>query len=177
MPNMIYLVGKSPIPTRGRIGPEKAQDWYKMCVYVAKEYHQNPGTLVLLITGFSTADEGKEMDWYMNTLIMMGVSSNDMRLSPVGVETIKQLETALPFSRIHYPNFTIVCTMFHFPRVRYLCWRMGLDAKFKVTYGWPRPAEAISDMILSVAFPFIDMLGLREKFLTFVKNRRAKGKV
>jgi vancomycin permeability regulator SanA len=173
----IYIVGKSAIPSEGRVGPRTLQDSYKLCKKAAELYKQEPGSKVVIITGFKTKQEGFEAAWYVDVLTTLGVSMDDMVLKLHGVETIEQLEIAKVFSDEAYPDFFVISTALHYPRVRYLCARMGLQARFKIVYGLPRPKEAITDALLIFLFPVIDLLGFRKKFQNAVIARRAKGKV
>jgi hypothetical protein len=56
-------------------------------------------------------------------------------------------------------------------------WFMGFKPKAHLwAFGIPRPRDVLTDAILTVASPFIDLLGLRETFLEWLRNSRAQGK-
>ncbi len=174
----MLLVAKSPIPTRGRIGKKQHQDWYRAVEIGVGIVRNDPKSRLLLVTGFSTPDEGTEMDCYLSTLKEFGIEAGDIIRIREATETVGQLAGAKSYANQNHNELTIVCTFLHAARVKYLCWRSGLKGDIKVAVlGWPRPQEALTDLILTFVFPLLDLIGQREWFLRKVGARRSSGKL
>jgi hypothetical protein len=176
--HLVFLLTKSPLPARGRIGKKKHQDWYRAVEIGVNLIRQNPNARLLLVTGLSISGEGTEMDCYVRTLHEFGIEAGDMVRIQEGTETVSQLGHAQSYASENSKDLTIVCTLSHAPRVKYLCWRSGLKNNLKVAVlGWPRPREALTDLILAFVFPLVDLVGQREWFLGKVVARRSSGKL
>ncbi len=176
---LVLILAKAPIPTHGRVGRPVEQDWYRTIELAVGLLRVDPRATILLVTAFSTPDEGKELTYYKNVLqSIFGVSTDRIIGIEQGTETISQLAAASAYGSEHKRNLTIICTPIHSLRVKYLCWKDDIKANILVAqHGWPRPREAVTDAILTFAFPLIDLFGQRQWFLNKVGARRASGQL
>jgi len=170
------ILPKSPIPAEGRVGRTEWQDWYRSCAVAAKLYKRREIHLILIISAFKTGSEGSEYERMKAVLVMHGVDPRYITHIEEGLETIEQIQTAKKYMSGKKARLVTFCTLTHWPRVHYLCWKEGLSCRRKVAIlGLPRPREALTDAALTILFPLIDLFGLREWFLSQVKKRRSEG--
>lgn len=184
MKYLILPLTKGPHPT-GRIGPRRLQDWrraLKEAVAVAYQAYfatssQSfteagfPATM-LILSDVQIAGEEHEVELYSGFLDELGFTGPRIVLRET-YETIGQLDRAFEIAQEEDFQLVVVSTFLHYPRVRWLC--RGRGAIHKCVWGIPRPREAITDIILAVVFPFIDMFGWRKGFLQKVNKRRQAG--
>jgi hypothetical protein len=175
METLVFPLPKSPLPEKGRFGPREAQDWWRICeeaVRLAKEeYHYAP---ILVATGFVYASGIHEATFYQDVFTKEFHIPN-VEVVAKGVETVGQLAAAFDFADRTSAELVVVSSVFHFPRVWWLC--RGRKVRHRVVSGIPRLSEAIADIILAVLFPLIDLLGKRETWREKVERRRKEGKV
>ena len=167
---VICLLPESPW-SKGRIGPEKWQDWYRGCLLAAKITNGTKNCFIIMPSGFKK-DEYVETEFYHKILCDM-VPEEKIKTIFQGSETISQLDAF--FNQKYDGKIIIVSTFLHFSRVWWLC--RGKGVKHKVVFGIPRPKEMIADIILTFVFPIIDILGMRQWFLKKVSARRESGKI
>ncbi len=170
MPKYILPLLKSPNPA-GRVGPRRWQDWYVSC-YRATLLAQGSNTIVLVVSGFIES-HFDEAECYKKALEESGVAN--IVLIREGMETIGQLESAL--GRLNWDDsLTVIASLPHWPRV---WWLTHHDARVQrqIVVGIPRPKELVTDLILAIAFPMIDSIGLRGWWLGRIESKRAKGKI
>ncbi len=170
---LICLMSKSALPRSGRIGPEHLQDWYRGCIKAIKLARKLNGK-IFIPTAFASQGEN-EADFYALVFKDLGAKEGEVTTVQLGFETIEQLNVALETAERAGRSLIIVSSILHFPRVLWLT-RME-NVTHRVIIGIPRPKEALTDLALMVLFPIIDILGLRKKFLAYMKKRRLDGKV
>lgn len=169
---LICILAKSAIPRKGRYGPDHLQDWYGECVKACR-LMTSEGK-IFISTAFECNGQS-EAEVYENTLKEMGIKENQMEICCQGVETTEQLEAIYMVAAREKEVPVIISTFLHFPRVWWLT--RGKKVEHRVAFGIPRPWEAVTDLGLTIAYPLIDVLGLKNKFLAYTKTRRKKGKI
>jgi len=166
---VIVLLTKSPLPRKGRFGPKSWQDWYRGCK-AAVALALGHDASILVASAFET--EGTpETEFYRE--ILEGMGATDVVVIKEGLETIGQLDAA--FKAAAGRGLVVVSSVFHFPRVWWLC--RGKSVRHRVVWGIPRPSEAIVDILLAILFPLIDFFGWRDKFQKRSEGRRVAGKI
>ena len=120
------------------------------------------------------AGEDSEADSYLWALHKIGVPSERIRVIRKGYETVEQLTVARDIRETEHKELVVISTFLHYPRVRWIA--RGLQATHHSVVGVPHPAEALTDILLTVLFPLIDMLGGRARFVKLVRRRRMAGK-
>jgi hypothetical protein len=170
----ILPLEKSPHQT-GRIGQMESQDWYQGLVRAKNLLEEFPGSKILVVTATQITDEKPAADLYLEALKKFGVKEENIKVVREGLETIGQIEAAQKVARQEQAKLHVVSTFMHYPRVRWIM--RGQGAKHYGVFGIPRPREAVTDIILTFIFPFIDLWGWREKFVKKVTKRREEGRL
>lgn len=168
--NIIPLT-KSPLPHKGRWGTIEKQDWYRGLVLASQLASTNPEAKVAVISAVHVMGAPSEADNYFETLQKLGVPKERIVVIREAQETIGQIEIA---TKLEGEKVFVVAPT-HYLRVLWLL--LGCkNCKVIVGWGRPRPAEAITDMVIAFVFPFIDMFrGGGKWFQRLVTNRRKKG--
>ncbi len=174
MKTLIVPLPKSPWST-GRIGPREWQDWSRECRLAANLIATIPNAEILIVSGMAAERHPRDADLYQQELLAQQVPEARLRIIREGVETIEQLEHVERLAREEGARVILISTFLHFPRVRWLC--RGMEYAHRIAWGLPRPREALTDMILAVAFPLLDLLGLRTWFQRKTKDHRKAGKL
>ncbi|MGC9602345.1 MAG: ElyC/SanA/YdcF family protein [Minisyncoccia bacterium] len=173
---LIIPLTKSPHFT-GRYGPVEWQDWYRGLVKAKTllELYKAQGVpaKILVLSAVQVTSEKSEVEIYTWALKKLGVDDGDIMVINKTQETIEQTEMVAMFIKKGI-QVVIISTWLHYLRVRWLC--RGLKAKHYIVWGIPRPREAITDIMLTVLFPPIDLCGGREWFLKKTRERRLAGK-
>lgn len=180
---IVVPVIKSP-HYKGRIGPEKWQDWYrgiKKAVCIAKARHKE-GAEVLVLSNAQYSGQPHETDLYCGVLAKLGATTDvNLRVIREGYETTEQINRLFELAFGEKKELVFVSTFFHYPRVQWLIWRyktaISVKVKHYAVFGIPRPREMITDIVLDALFPLIDIFGGRQWFLRAVNKRRIKGKL
>ena len=158
----------------GRIGPLQMQDWYRGLIKTARLLSRYTDAEVVIISAVQVASEDSEADAYLRVLQHLGVPSDRIRVIRKGYETIEQLTVARELMETERRELVIISTFLHYPRVRWIA--RGLRATHHAAFGLPRPTEAVTDILLAVLFPLIDLAGGRAWFMHMVQRRRMAGK-
>ncbi len=176
---IIYPVPKSP-HRLGRVGKREFQDWYQSVIAAKMLLEQSRSAQVhakvLLLTATNIAGQKPEIEIYLDALKELGVEDDDTLVVRKGFETIGHLEAAMEVARKHKARLVVISTLLHSPRVRWLC-RRNKEVHHRTVIGIPRPKEAVTDLVLSVLFPLIDICGGRAWFLGKVGARRTHGRL
>ena len=167
---------KSP-HERGRVGPRERQDWYVGLVEAARRAHDDPKAQILVISAFQAKDSRSEVDLYVEVLHELGISDEQIVVIPQAMETVEQLHIADAYAREHGMELVVISSKLHSPRVRKICKYDGIVATHYRTAGIPRPWGAVTDIGLTVLFPALVRLGLRDWFARRLAKRRASGKI
>lgn len=174
---VIAILPKSPRPLKGRFGSKRVQDWYKACVVAAVLLRRKEASgSVILVSSEVEIDGQPEILDYETALQELGVRKVDRLFLRHGFETVTHLEMAANFAWWVGKPLVIVCTWTHYPRVKYICFTNKITAEVEVAYGRPRPKEMVTDLLLTVLFPIIDLFHLRHRFLMKVEGWRQQGK-
>lgn len=171
--HIILPLPKSAHPS-GRVGPIEVQDWYRGLVKATLLLEKYRPAKILVLTAFHAVGEEPEMAIYLSALKRLGVDKNDIIVIEKARETIEQIEISTNYVKENNAELVIVSTFLHYLRVRWLC--RGLNIEHHIAFGVPRPYEAVTDIILTVIFPIIDLLEKKKWFSEMVGKRRAKGK-
>jgi vancomycin permeability regulator SanA len=172
-PVFVFPVCKSPF-TKGRIGEARHQDWFqglKKAVRLSKKLRAK----TLVISGFTATGSMSEADCYRRALCALGNGDDEMVLIRQGQETTEELEIAINLAEEENAKLVVVSTLFHYPRVRWIC--RGKKAEHHMAIGLPRPKEMITDIILWFVYPIIEKIGKKDEFTNWLKNRRDGGKL
>lgn len=161
-------------PHSGRIGDEKLQDWWRGLVKAKNLMEKFPSSKILVLSAVHIAGEKAEAKIYLETLHRMGVGDDKIMFLEKAQETMEQVEIAKKIAAWEKMELLVVSTFLHYPRVRWLF--RGFRVRHYGVFGIPHPREAITDIILIVLFPIIDLLGKREWFRTKIVGRRESGK-
>ncbi len=170
---LIVPVTKSP-HKRGRIGPERLQDWYRGIVRAVSLQHKLKDSKILVLSDVCISGQEHEADIYERTLKKLGVRNDQMIVLHEGLETIKQIEYIRKMAEAGGYKVILVSTWLHGPRVAWLA--RGMHTRQYVAFGIPRPREALTDIALTFLFPIIDVFGGRKWFKEKVIGRRKEGK-
>ncbi len=170
----IALIPKSPW-RKGRIGPAARQDWVSACDDAAKLAKQMPDAKIIVADAYVERGERPDLELYQAALEEAGVPKNQQHLTSEGMETIGHIEALNRIARAEDVDLLIVSTFLHYPRVRWIC--RGQGHQHRAAWGIPRPKEALTDLVLTILFPLLDRLGLRQQFLKRVTKRRESGEL
>ena len=176
---VIFAVTKYPLGVNQRfgfrIGPRKEQDWYRGLVKAQQlRDTRYPGAKFLLVTAV-TIDGNNEGGIYYEAMLELGIDPEDIIRANKAYETIEQLHICRDIAAERGSKLVLVSTWLHYLRVRWICMNDGVRATHYVAFGIPRPREALRDIIATFLFPAIDLLGVRERLLRRVQERRQRG--
>lgn len=167
MSRFIVLLPKTPW-SQGRVGPEHLQDWYRS-TRVAQDLARDLSAPVVVPSAHVDPWYARDIDHYQ-LHFMHHAPMRLVRYLEEGVETIGQIEA---FERLvserNKTTVHVVSTWLHYPRVRWLC--RGRGYVHYPVFGIPRPAEAVTDLMLMVVFPILDLLGYRQWFRDYSERR------
>lgn len=169
---LICPLTKSP-HSRGRIGQAKMQDWYRGLVQAATLRAMVPHTKILVLSAFCAQDSASELELYRDALRELGVPDSDLVCIHEAYETTEQIERAMRYAIENGMRLVFIATWTHYLRVLWLV--RGSTVSCRIAWGIPRPREAFTDAVLSIAFPIIGMLGMRNWFLQKTRERRKRG--
>ena len=172
---IIVPIIKSP-HSKGRIGPEKFQDWFRGLKKAVSIAIKSDGE-VLVISNAQYTNQSHESDLYCKALTKL--SQVRHRVIRDGRETIEQVDLSFKLAKEEKKELVFVSTFFHYPRVQWLIWRCKSASKVShyISFGIPRPREMLTDIALAFLFPLIDILGGRQLFIRAVNKRRIEGKL
>ncbi len=175
MDELIVPLTKSPLPFKGRVGKLEDQDWFVTCQLAVERLRKSPRSKIAIISDVEIPGAGHEAHHYLQTFTKMGVSDGQILFIKAEHETIGQIERALIEASRRNMRLMFISSALHYPRVRWLT--LGKNVSHRVVYGTPRPKEALTDLLLAVAFPVLDLLGFRRKFQEMTRKRRLSGKI
>ena len=185
---VFMAMSKSAWP-EGRTGDPKRQDWYLVVEEAVRLYKDfgGPWDILIGVTGFTNAGSSNpEILYYKKAFEDFGlVEGKNFFLIPDGIDTTTQLRAAYEFAALRNADLTIVSTLLHIDRVRWITWwdKINNLHHLKIVHFTPkelgisRKEEVKNDIILKYLFPVIDILGMRQVFLKYVEKRRASGKL
>jgi hypothetical protein len=174
------LVEKSPGDPR-RKGDVMLQDWAQQVVEAARFYEsfisENRKNLEFwVVSATHLAGLKPATEYYLELARKLGLP---LKAMPLGYETIGQLREAdnLAQSRQN-ARLVLISTATHARRVRWICKRENIFFnRLIVAHGIPNPQERLTDPIMDIAYPVLDSVGLLNRFLTKVIERRKNGKL
>lgn len=171
-------IAKSNWP-EGRVGPAKLQDSYRIQKKAVDLALAGKVDTVLVFSDFKPKNVKKiELNCMIDTCKAEGLPDDKMIIKSVGYDTLSVLKYAIDFSLENNADLVIISSQFHYPRVRWMAWRLNkghVNLQHKVAFGIPRPMEGITDFILIFIYPIIDLIGLSSWFTKTVQKRRNKG--
>lgn len=171
--HFIVPLTKSPHPT-GRIGPTRYQDWFRSLILAKTVLNRLKSAQILIISNVHVAQEQSEAELYSDALTSLGVVDKNIRIMKEAQETIGQIDIAHRLAKNENAKLIIISTLFHYPRVRWLS--RNIEARHLIAVGIPRPREAVTDLVLSLLFPLLELTGKKKWFMEAVTARRIKGK-
>ena len=155
------------------------QDWYRGCVKAARLQQRlmKSGDTCSIVVTTDVHLNGcwHDAQYYARALRKSGAVKYQFTWN--GYETIGELEAAKGFAASQGAQLIVVTTFAHYLRVAYLMRKAGIRAKHYCAFGLPRWKEMVTDVILTFAFPLIDLCGKREWFVRLVVARRKTGKM
>ncbi len=180
---------KSPLPLKsesgwkGRIGLRTSQDWYRGLVMAKVMFNTSMlrrEDARICVVSENLFDGIPEIVAYVDALHELGLADETAYLKiPRGRETIGHMRAVLDLCQ-KGDAVTFIASPLHFFRVLWIAfwWKFtyqDVRAACVVAWGIPRPFEALTDAVLTVAFPVLDILGLREWFVLRTIGRRKEG--
>ncbi len=180
MKTVILVLTKGP--HRTRFGPEHWWDWKRQCRLAVELYRKYPDAVVLLPSAVHITGHKSEIELYREEFKRDGLlestknpdGRNALVLEPVEQETVGQIKRGYQFADTLGMRLVVVSTWCHYLRVRYLCRGMGVT--HKIAWGIPNPVEAVTDCILAVVFPLLDLFGAGKRFQKWAIKHRESGK-
>ncbi|KND47927.1 MAG: hypothetical protein AB199_04185 [Parcubacteria bacterium C7867-004] len=172
--SIIFALHKSPYPKRK--GPSHWADWYRGClkaVDIQRVLDASGVTSEMLVLTDAQYKGGlHEVDYYTAAFDELG--AHNVRVIRKCYETVRQIEMALQISQNEDKDLIVISTWVHYLRV---CWLLrGSGATHRIAFGIPNLQYAIADVILTFAFPVIDLVpGGRERFVAYAEDKRFKG--
>lgn len=179
---IVVPIPKSP-HSKGRIGPEEWQDWYRGLKKAISIARSKDMAEVLILSNAQYSGQPHEVDLYYGALAKLGATTDvNIRAIKEGYETIEQVDRSFKLAAEEKKELIFVSTWLHYLRVQWLIWRCkavapSVKVKHCIVFGIPRPREMLSDIILTILFPLVDICGGRQFFLKAVNKRRIKGKL
>lgn len=172
---LIAPITKSPLPITGRIGPVNRQDWYRTAEKAVAIQRHASNSKILVVTGFfSRQDERFEADCYESTFVNnLGVSPEDICVVKRGIDTASQVRFIAETADALDADLVMVSTFAHHLRVRWHA--RNVRARHEIAWGIPRPRELLTDLVLTIADPFIEIFGLGKWFGDRIEARRKRG--
>jgi hypothetical protein len=170
---LIVPLTKSPWP-RGRIGPLECQDWFSSVRIAVRLQRSHESSVILIVSDLHVQNESSEQEWYALALRKAGAAPGTYIQRKQAYETLEQLEVVEEMARAQPYRVAIISTFTHYPRVRWLC--RGKGYEHYVAWGIPRLRDVLTDAVLMVAFPILDLMGARAWFRALLKRRRTAGK-
>lgn len=166
------------LPTQGphlpRCGPAEKFDWREQCRIAARLQSEQPDAVVYVPSAFQQAGSPSELEFYGDELRTLGVPADTLLLDPHGLDTIEQCDLAIALAAKDRAKLIAVSCAVHERRVRYLL--RGDDVELVIAHGTPSRWLQFTQIVLGIAFPIIDALGLREWWKRRVTQRRLAGK-
>jgi hypothetical protein len=173
---LLLPLTKSAWP-KGRLGPEWAQDWYRGLVKAVSLRKRYQPSHILIASAFRPNGQISEVENYSRVLRQFGLApEKDFDVVRQGHETTGQIDFAIQEAKRNGRRLVVVATWLHYPRVCYLV-RGRHDVIVHGAFGLPRPYEAVTDIALWFLFPILCRLGLRERLLAMVMERRQAGRL
>lgn len=171
MKTLIFIATQGPHCSRN--GREELFDWRISCKMAAEIQRARPGSVIYVPSAFGQAGSTSEYDFYKKELEKNGVPKDALFMDRHGHETVEQCELALALAEKENAELTVISTFVHFRRIRYLF--RDRDVEHYIAYGTPNRWLQFTHIILTVGFPLIDALGLREWWKNRIIRRRLKG--
>lgn len=166
-----------------RIGPLEWQDWWRSIGKMARIIRVKciPDNDVLLIGAFQATDNAAEVDIYQEVFRhRLGRPVFLPRVFRRGLETTVQVDIAFGVALQEGKGIVFLATWLHYLRVLWIIRRhpdsRTVPWELYGAFGIPRPKEAITDVFLTVGYPVLDLLGLKQWFVDLTDVRRAQGK-
>lgn len=177
MKYIVWPVAKNPV--QGRFGPASLQDWYRGCALASKIQKaladKGNTAKIVVVTATHVTGRQSERDMMLQALRSLGMQDRDLILEGQAYETIGELENVFEIARREKSRVVVVSTFGHYLRVAWLLRPIkdgDLVASHKIAFGLPRWRELVTDLILTIIFPIIDLLGGRAWFKDKVVVRR-----
>ncbi|HQA95775.1 MAG TPA: hypothetical protein PLN18_00180 [Candidatus Colwellbacteria bacterium] len=182
--NGVLPLTKSP-HRRGRLGSRESQDWYASVRQISRVFdrltckrHRIPEKDIVLICDFQEASDQAEADLYAVAMEEFGIYNP--RIIRDGLETIRQVDVAFDLAAFEGKRIIFFGTWFHYLRILWIIRRhpksKEVPWELRGAFGIPRPKEAVTDIILTLVFPILDLFGLRSWFVELTNRRRAEGR-
>lgn len=172
MKTLIFLPTQGPhLPRRG---PAEEFDWREQCRIAARLQSEQPHAVVYVPSAFQQAGSPSELEFYSNELRSLGVPADSLIFDPHGLDTIEQCDLAIALAAKESARPVAVSCAVHERRVRYLL--SGHEVDHIIAHGTPSRWLQFTHIVLGIAFPMIDALGLREWWKQRVTQRRLAGK-
>lgn len=166
------------LPTQGphmpRSGPAEEFDWRVQCRLAAKLQKERSDSVVYVPSAFQQAGARSELEFYGDELREDGVPPDAILLDPRGLDTVEQCDLALALAEKEQASLIAISCHVHVQRVRYLL--RGHPVENVIARGTPSQWLRFTHLVLGIAFPVLDKLGLRDWWKQFVTRRRLKGK-
>jgi hypothetical protein len=172
-PNQLRILGiveKSP-GGPCRKGPKEEQDWWRQ-IRTAAMYNIYPNTEVWCISATQLKESEPAVDYYDDAAVHSGIRLHTLK---IGFETVSQLEAYAQLAHDRDADLVLFATKAHMWQVKWICEWKGIRAEFVESGGLQNPQERIRDPLKKVAYPLMLKLGVLDKFLAWVVERRKRG--
>lgn len=166
------------LPTQGphlpRAGAVEQSDWHEQCRLAAQLQRRCGDAVIYVPSAFCQCGAKSELEFYSEQLRAVGVPADALRLDRQGLDTVEQCELAVALAKEMEARMIVVACRSQHWRVRYLLRHESVE--FVVADGTPSAWLRFTNVVLTMLFPIIDCLGLREWWKHRVRRRRESGR-
>lgn len=154
------------------------QDYWRNIAKSAKLFKAGKVNTVVLLTAIRPAGDRSELEYMQDAARSENLPAEHVVAISECVCTYTQVVYLLQQAKVVNANLHFISSNFHYPRVRWIAWRLrkklgaqDVQVSHSWTIGIPRPAELVSDIILMILYPIIDLLGGAEWFVRKTEKR------
>ncbi len=166
------------LPTQGphlpRSGPADQFDWHVQCRLAASLQRNTEDSVIYVPSAFHQTGSPSELDYYGAELRSLGVPESALILASHGLDTVEQCELATALATETGAQLIAVTCHVQRHRIRYLL--RHTTVQHIIARGTPSRWLHFTHLVLTLAFPVLDLLGLRPWWKARLHHRRLAGK-
>ena len=160
----------------GRIGPEAWQDWYVCCRRAVNNQKKSDGEILVVCDVWQPGWIEPEAAVQERAVKQL---DGHYVLIKEGHDTLSQMLVAIAWARENNCDLQVIASPSHYLRVavHLQIWRWrgetkGVEIDQIVGWGLPRPLEALTDLLLNLITPTIDVIGQRSWWISRLRQQR-----